>query len=124
MKKKILIVDDSQLTRNYHSYIVESAGFECVTAVDGLDGLEKSMQEHFDIIFTDINMQGMDGYEFIRRVRQNTEYDAVPIIIISTESRENDRQIGFSAGANLYVVKPADSNRIVSSINMILGDVN
>jgi len=121
MKKKVLIVDDSQLTRSYHSFIVESAGFECTSAVDGLDGLEKTLLEHFDIIVTDINMQGMDGYEFIRRVRTNAEYDAVPIIIISTESRENDRQIGFTAGANLYVVKPADASRLVASINLIVG---
>ena len=121
MKKNVLIVDDSQLTRSYHSYIVESAGFECTTAVDGLDGLEKSLLNHFDIIVTDINMQGMDGYEFIRRVRKNPEYDSVPIIIISTESREHDREVGFSAGANLYVVKPADADRLVASINLVLG---
>ena len=119
---KILIVDDSQLVRNFHSYIVKEAGFEVTTAIDGADALEKCFREHFDIILTDINMQGMDGYEFIRRVRQDDQYDELPIIIISTEGRENDKLKGLAAGANLYLVKPSDATRIVKSIRMLLGE--
>jgi two-component system chemotaxis response regulator CheY len=118
---RVLIVDDSALTREFHSHIVKDAGFACVTAVDGMDGLEKATAQKFDLILTDINMQGMDGYEFIRRVRQNPDYDGVPIIIISTEGREFDKQQGFNAGANLYLVKPTDAHRIVESMRMLLG---
>jgi len=119
---RVLIVDDSALTREFHAHIVREVGFTCVTAVDGMDGLEKATAEKVDVILTDINMQGMDGYEFIRRARQNPDYDQVPIIIISTESREPDKQKGFKAGANLYLVKPTNANRIVESIRMLLGN--
>lgn len=119
---KILIVDDSQLVRNFHSYLAREAGFEVTTAIDGADALEKCFREHYDLILTDINMQGLDGYEFIRRVRQDDQYDEVPIIIISTESRENDKLKGLAAGANLYLVKPSDATRIVKSIRMLLGE--
>ena len=118
---KVLIVDDSSLTREFHSYILKDAGFACVTAADGMEGLEKAMTEQFQIVLTDINMQGMDGYEFIRRARQNPDYDDVPIIIISTGGKELDKQKGFSAGANLYLAKPTDASRIVESIKMLLG---
>ena len=118
---RVLIVDDSALTREFHEHIVKEAGFACLTAVDGMDGLEKATAEKFDIILTDINMQGMDGYEFIRRARQNPDYDAVPIIIISTEARDPDKQQGFDAGANLYLVKPSAADRIVESMKMLLG---
>jgi two-component system chemotaxis response regulator CheY len=118
---RVLIVDDSPLTREFHSHILKDAGFACVTATDGMEGLEKATAEKFHIILTDINMQGMDGYEFIRRARQNPDYDEVPIIIISTESKELDRQKGFSAGANLYLLKPTDTQRIVESMKMLLG---
>jgi two-component system chemotaxis response regulator CheY len=118
---RVLIIDDSSLTREFHSHILKDAGFACVTAADGMEGLEKATAEKFDIILTDINMQGMDGYEFIRRARQNPDYDEVPIVIISTESKEPDRQKGFSAGANLYLVKPTDAKRIVESMKMLLG---
>ena len=119
---KILIVDDSSFTREFHSYIVKDAGFACVTAADGMEGLEKATIEKFDLILTDINMQGMDGYEFIRRVRKNPDYDTVPIVIISTEAKDMDKQKGFTAGANLYLVKPTDAARIVMSIKLLLGE--
>ena len=118
---RVLIIDDSSLTREFHSHILKDAGFVCVTAADGMEGLEKATTEKFDIILTDINMQGMDGYEFIRRARQNPDYDDVPIIIISTEAKELDKQKGFSAGANLFLVKPTEAGRIVESMKMLLG---
>ena len=118
---RVLIVDDSSLTREFHSHILRDAGFVCVTAVDGMDGLEKATAEKFDLILTDINMQGMDGYEFIRRTRQNPDYDQVPMIIISTESKALDKQQGFNAGANLYLVKPMNATRIIESMRMLLG---
>ena len=118
---KVLIIDDSSLTREFHSHIVKAAGFACVTAADGMEGLEKATAEKFHIILTDVNMQGMDGYEFTRRLRQNPDYDEVPIIIVSTEAKELDKQKGFSAGANLYLVKPTDASRIVESMRLLLG---
>ena len=117
----ILIIDDSQLVRNFHSYIVKEAGFEVTTAVDGVDGLEKFFNDRFDIVLTDINMQGMDGYEFIRRARQSGQHDHVPIIIVSTQGGENDKMKGFAAGANLFLAKPSDASRIVASVKMLLG---
>ena len=118
---KVLIIDDSSLSRDFYSRIVKAAGFAYTTAADGMEGLEKAMAEQFQLILTDVNMQGMDGYEFIRRVRRNAEYEAVPIIIISTEASEQDKQQGFSAGASLYLVKPTDANRILESIKLLMG---
>ena len=118
---KILIVDDSVTSRKFHSCIVKEAGFTAVTAVDGADGLEKFFRESFDLVLTDINMQVMDGYEFIRRARQHPERGNVPILIISTEAGPQDRQKGFAAGANLYLVKPADVARVITSMQMVLG---
>ena len=118
---KVLIVDDSSLTREFHKHILKAAGFACVTAADGMEGLEKATAEKFQIILTDVNMQGMDGYEFTKRLRQNPDYDEVPIVIISTEAKELDKQKGFSAGANLYLVKPTDASRIVESLKLLLG---
>lgn len=119
-KKKILIVDDSEFVRNYHSYILEQAEFQVITAVDGSDGLEKLYTNHCDLVFTDINMSNMDGYEFIRRVRAHGEYNSLPIIIVSTESEAKDKTKGFEAGANLYIVKPSSPEMMVENIRMIL----
>jgi two-component system chemotaxis response regulator CheY len=121
MKRNVLIVDDSEFTRNYHSYILREANFETVTAVDGADALEKLYTQPFDLVLTDINMANMDGYEFIRRVRSNGDYDNLPIVIISTESESEDKSRGFLAGANLYIVKPTEPQSLIENISMVLG---
>jgi two-component system chemotaxis response regulator CheY len=121
MKRNVLIVDDSEFTRNYHSYILREANFDTVTAVDGADALEKLYSRTFDLILTDINMANMDGYEFIRRVRSNGEYENLPIVIISTESEAEDKSRGFLAGANFYIVKPSDPRPLIEDICMVLG---
>jgi two-component system chemotaxis response regulator CheY len=119
-KKTILIVDDSEFVRNYHSYILEQALFHVITAVDGSDGLEKLYTNACDLILTDINMSHMDGYEFIRRVRADGKFSSLPIIIASTESEGKDKMKGFEAGANLYIVKPTSPEAMIENIRMIL----
>ena len=119
-KKTILIVDDSEFVRSYHSYILEEANFQVVTAVDGSDGLEKLYTNSCDLVLSDINMSNMDGYEFIRRVRTDKKYSALPIIIVSTESEARDKMKGFEAGANLYIVKPSSPEMMVENIRMVL----
>jgi two-component system chemotaxis response regulator CheY len=119
-KRTILIVDDSEFVRSYHSYILEQAHFRVITAVDGSDGLEKLFSNACDLVLTDINMTNMDGYEFIRRVRAEGKYGALPIVIVSTESEGKDKTKGFEAGANLYMVKPCSPETMVENIRMIL----
>jgi two-component system chemotaxis response regulator CheY len=119
-KKTILIVDDSEFVRSYHSYILEQAHYQVITAVDGSDGLEKLYSNTCDLVLTDINMSNMDGYEFIRRVRADGKYSSLPIIIVSTESEGRDKMKGFEAGANLYIVKPSSPEMMVENIRMVL----
>jgi two-component system chemotaxis response regulator CheY len=121
-KHKILVVDDSEFVRNYHSHILTQAGFDVVTAVDGSDGLERLYTHACDVVLTDINMGHMDGYEFIRRVRSEPQYEDLPIIIISTEGDKADKMKGFEAGANLYIVKPSEPAVMVENIRLVLAD--
>ena len=123
-KKKILIVDDSEFVRNYHSYILEQAQFQVITAVDGSDGLEKLFVNSCDLVLTDINMANMDGYEFIRRVRADGKYDSLPIIIVSTESESQDKMKGYEAGANLYIVKPCAPEMMIENVRMLVMAAN
>ena len=119
-KRTILIVDDSEFVRNYHTYVLEQAEFQVITAVDGSDGLEKLYANRCDLVLTDINMSNMDGYEFIRRVRADNQYSALPIIIVSTQAETKDKTKGFEAGATLYLVKPCAPQTMVENVRMIL----
>jgi two-component system, chemotaxis family, chemotaxis protein CheY len=118
-KKRILVVDDSEFVRNYHSHILARASFDVITAVDGNDGLEKLYTHPCDLILTDINMGHMDGYEFIRCIRAEPQYEDLPIIIISTEGDNTDRMKGFEAGANLYIVKPCEPAMMIENIRAV-----
>ncbi len=117
-KIKVLIVDDSKMTRNFHAYILRSAGFNLQEAEDGYDALEKLLTGDFDIILTDINMPRMDGYTLIKNIREMEDYKDIPIIIISTEDEASDKQKGFEAGADFYIVKPVNPQKLLESIKM------
>jgi two-component system chemotaxis response regulator CheY len=119
-KKTVLIVDDSEFVRNYHTYILEQAEFQVITAIDGSDGLEKLYSNSCDLVLSDINMSNMDGYEFIRRVRSDAKYNSLPIIIVSTESESKNKAKGFEAGANLYIEKPCTPEMMVENVRMVL----
>lgn len=122
MNKTVLIVDDSEFVRNYHSAILVGANFNVITAADGMEALEKLFTGPCDLILTDINMQGMDGYEFIRRVRGEKQYDDLPIVIVSTESESKNKKKGFEAGANLYLCKPCTPELMVENLRMVMGN--
>lgn len=122
MSKNVLIVDDSKTVRNLVAFILKAEGIKVTTAEDGLDGLEKLYSmSHVDLILTDINMPRMDGFSFIIAVREQDAYKDIPIIILSTEGGEQDIQKGIQFGANLYMVKPAQPEKMVRNIKMLLG---
>jgi len=122
MSKTILIVDDSKTVRNLVAFIMKKEGFKVVTAEDGLDGLERLYSaERIDLIISDINMPRMDGFTFIKSVREQEAYRDIPIVVLSTEGQEKDIQAGLSIGANMYMVKPAQPEKMLKNVKMLLG---
>jgi two-component system chemotaxis response regulator CheY len=117
-----MIVDDSKTIRNLLAFVMKSEGFKVTTAEDGLDGLEKLYSvEQVDLIVSDVNMPRMDGFTFIKTVREQEAYRDVPIVVLSTEGKEQDIQQGIQLGANLYMVKPAQPDKMMKNIRMLLG---
>ncbi len=116
----ILVVDDSQTARNYHRRVLESSGFTVTTAADGAAGLEQLLRGAFDLVVADVNMTGMNGLEFIRRLRQVPASQFLPVIIVSTERAIEDKRQGYTAGANLYLTKPCRPEILVESIKMLI----
>ncbi|MDD3312971.1 response regulator [Pseudodesulfovibrio sp.] len=122
MAKHILIVDDSKTVRNLVAFIMKKEGFKVTTAEDGLDGLEKFYSSAaVDLIVSDVNMPRMDGLTFIKTVREQDAYKDIPIVVLSTEGQDKDIQTGLTVGANLYMVKPAQPEKLVRNVKMLLG---
>ncbi len=122
MQKHILLIDDSRTIRNLVAFVLKSEGYKISTAEDGLDGIEKLYNiDAVDLIIVDVNMPRMDGFTFIKTVRTQDADKDIPIIVLSTEGQEKDIQKGMSLGANLYMVKPAQPEKMVRNIKMLLG---
>lgn len=121
MNPSVLIVDDSAAVRGFHSSILRSVGFEIEEAANGYEALEKCFVKKFDLLLVDVNMPKMHGYEFVRQIREQELQEFVPVIVISTESGENDYLEAFRVGANLYLEKPVDPVCLQLSAKMLTG---
>ncbi|MGU3467424.1 PleD family two-component system response regulator [Methylobacterium sp. C33D] len=118
---RILVVDDATTVRMYYREVLEEAGFAVEEAVNGFEGLEKAVTESFDLVLVDVNMPKMDGYAFLRQGRTMPELQAVPAVMISTESAGPDPARAFAAGANLYLVKPVGPDALVEVATVMAG---
>ena len=118
----VLLVDDSLIARRVEQGILESIGFNVDTAIDGLDALAKLDAESYDMVITDLEMPRLDGFGLVRRMRNQTKYEDLPILIISTRESAEDRMRGLEAGADAYLVKQQlDGESLMKSINMLVG---
>lgn len=106
-RRKVLIVEDSAATRELLRAAVEAVSeVEVFTAVSGFEALKVLPRHRFELIITDINMPDINGLELINFVKKNPHYREVPLFIVTTEGREQDRDRGLQLGANEYVLKP------------------
>jgi len=119
--KRILIVDDAATVRLFHRTILESAGYRVDEAVNGIEALEKSLQESFDLYLVDINMPKLDGYGFLCELR-NQQIPQAPAIMISTEAETNDKKRAYEAGANAYLIKPSKPDNLLLHVRLMLGE--
>jgi two-component system chemotaxis response regulator CheY len=119
MSKRILTIDDSKTMRDMLLLTLTDAGFEVLQGVDGEDGLAVLGDQKVDVIITDINMPKMDGYEVIRQLRQDPRHKRTPILVLTTESDGDKRNIARSAGATGWMVKPFDPEGLIAVINKV-----
>ncbi|MGD9124645.1 MAG: response regulator [Desulfarculaceae bacterium] len=124
MAATILLVDDSPTILKMLELGLRQAGYQVITAQDGIDGLEKLKNQPVDLIVSDVNMPRMDGISFIAQVRQQPENSHLPIIVLSTEAQVRDRNMGMKAGADLYLSKPVSQKDLVASIKDLLSQGN
>ncbi len=119
---KLLIVEDSPTMRRLISFSLKRfRNVQIIEAVDGLDALRKlAGPEKIDLILTDINMPGLDGLKLVSLVRENAQLCNIPIIIITTEGAEEDRERGLALGANAYIAKPIQSSHLIRTISELL----
>ncbi len=122
MSKTVLIIDDSVTVRMFVSNLLATDGYCVEQADNGVEGVEKAGESHYDLIISDINMPTMNGYSAVTTIRQDPTNQGVPIIVMSTASKDIDATKAYAAGANLYLTKPVKPDLLLERVRMILGD--
>ncbi len=119
---KVLIVEDSRATREMLAAAVQTLGpVEVHTVVSGFEALKMLPRHRFALIITDLNMPDINGLELINFVKKNPHYRDTPLVVVTTEGRDQDRARGLQLGANEYIVKPFDPQQIVELVKRYLG---
>jgi two-component system chemotaxis response regulator CheY len=119
MAKRILTIDDSKTMRDMLMLTLSDAGYDVLQAVDGQDGIEVLGDRKVDVVITDINMPKMDGYAVIRNLRANPVHKSTPILVLTTESDTDKKNLARDAGATGWMVKPFDPDQLVATIRKV-----
>lgn len=119
-KKKILIIDDTDLMVKLITDILEEKGYEVVSANNGTDGIKMVMAEKPDLVLLDVVMPGIDGFEVCKLLRQDESNNLMPIIILTGQGNEEDKLAGLELGADDYITKPFNPRELVSRVKNTL----
>lgn len=121
-RSRLLVADDSFTTRELISSILQAAGYEVTTAVDGLDALDKLRADSYDLVVSDVEMPRVDGFQLTSRIRQELKQIAMPVVIVTSLASEAHRRRGLEAGAQAYIVKSQfDQSNLLEIIRQLLG---
>ena len=121
-RPKVLVVEDSIGVRELQRTILEAAGYDVVTAVDGLDGAARLQQPAVDLVLSDVEMPGMDGFTLTRTIRKTRGWENVPVVIMTSRGDDADKRAGLDAGADAYLLKSEfDQHALVDTVRRLVG---
>jgi len=116
----IMIVDDSKTVRNYHGAILKSMGLDILEAENGMEALEKCLDTDIDLYLVDVNMPIMDGYSFISDLRKQDNHKTVPVIMVTTQEKDEDKITAYKVGANLFETKPIKPDQLQAYVDILV----
>jgi twitching motility two-component system response regulator PilG len=117
---KVLVIDDSNTIRRSAEMFLRQAGFEVILAEDGFDALAKISDHQPKVIFVDIMMPRLDGYQTCALIKQNPKLKATPVIMLSSKDGVFDRARGRLAGSDRYLTKPFTKEALINTVNEYL----
>lgn len=118
---KILTVDDSKVIRDLVAAVLTKNGHTVTTANDGMEGLQETRTQQFDMILSDINMPNMTGISMVSKIRRIEGYEHTPIIMLTTESSDFKKDKAKKMGASGWLQKPFDPERLMKAVNKLIG---
>lgn len=119
--KTILIVDDLESVRFYHQQLLKHAGYQTLTAGDGIEALAQLERNSVDLVMLDLLMPRMNGADFLRRARALDRYDGLPVLVISSEAPAESALEPFAAGVCEFMQKPIPPSSLLAAMRRMLG---
>ncbi|WPC72647.1 response regulator [Vibrio porteresiae] len=119
--KKVMVVDDASTVRMYHKALLDEIGAFVIEAANGVEALERALEQPVDLFLVDINMPKMDGFTLVKELRSRENLADIPVIMISTEAQENDQIKSIDVGVNLYLVKPVNPEELQQTVTLMFG---
>ena len=119
---RILLIEDNELNRDMLSRRLQRRNFEIITAVDGLEGIEKARTEAPDLILMDLGLPELDGWEATGRLKSEAATKQIPIIALTAHAMSGDREKALEAGSDDYETKPIDFKRLLGKIESLLNE--
>ena len=119
-KKRILVVDDELDLLMVIKLRLEASGYDVTTATDGLEGLNAARRDKPDLIVLDIMLPKMNGYKVARFLKFDEEYKKIPIVMLTALAGEEDRSTGMETGADVYLTKPFDTQKLLDAVEKFL----
>ncbi len=120
MSAKVLVIEDNETNLELASYLLRSAGHTVVTATDGLQGFDILRQEKPDLVLCDLQMPVLDGYGFLKLLKDDSEFFNTPVVAVTAFSMPSDRAQALSSGFNGYLSKPIDPENFIGELNEFL----
>ena len=121
-RPRVLVVEDSVGVRELERVILEGAGYDVETAVDGLDGASRLGSNPADLVVSDVEMPGMDGFTLTRTIRRTKGWEQVPVVIMTSCGDDADQRAGLEAGASAYLLKQEfDQSSLVDIVRRLIG---
>jgi len=120
MEREILVVDDSESIREVVKFTLENNGYKVTLGNDGKHAMNYLDGRHFDVIITDLHMPEMDGIELIKKARSKSEYSAIPILFLTTESQVTKKIEAKDAGATGWIIKPFAPQKLILALNKVI----
>ena len=117
---KILVIDDSKTIRRSAENLLAKEGFEVITATDGFDALAKIADSRPEIIFVDIMMPRLDGYQTCALIKNNNEFKKTPVVMLSSKDGLFDRAKGRIVGSDQYLTKPFSKDELLGTIRTLV----
>jgi twitching motility two-component system response regulator PilG len=117
---KVLVIDDSKTIRRSAETLLAKAGCDVITAIDGFDALAKIADSHPEIIFVDIMMPRLDGYQTCALIKNNSEFRSTPVVMLSSKDGLFDKAKGRIVGSDRYITKPFSKEELLGTIRTLV----